>query len=790
MRQSAQAWCALPSTCSPCGGSGCVDGTGLVDPLTSPANPVDYSGLWYTNGGTYGTAEYDGAGNAQADSSGLYTFSQMVVPWSPIFDCCPVGVDNGFTWQFVYEGGYVACGAVTASLGGNLTVNLNWPLPSDSTFPNEDGVAQSWTRVAVDPAYLNPSPGDTITVAFDGTTLFYVRNGVTVAEYDPATQFGPWSEVGFTFGWYDATPGVISGPVIGGCCHPGDGPAALVSPCSDGLLAGTVLIDENGAPLLTEGGECIDVPTADAVALTYSSQGDTNGLIHYLGTNGGTTAFANPSGPGGLVVMAGPGLDNGYSAIYNGTDEDDNTDALVSGVGQYWGIDLGPNRTIAVDTYTMRSRHDSNEWAQEWVLEGRNDTESAWTTIDSQAAQNFGAAATWKTYSPGDTTAYRMVRFRFPTDTDNVAARNMFSRVEFYGTLYEWALPTATGVDLTDTGASDHGLRWHLGTVGGTEAYTDAWTRGKVEAYTHGYTGGYTAYDWLAATNDCILGDSGEATSDNWLKIDLGPNSTFVPTAIAMKRRATGAGGGIPGFLIEGSNDDSTWTEITRYRSASVFYAYNNRYVFPLDYPAATPWRYLRMTVLEAYIFPGFNTLEWFGYYNTTTPTAVGTLHMPNNPRNLDDVIHNHTLPTVTASSIASGAAGNTVDGVTGTPGTVNSEAYTGNVASSWFEFDFGAAQIRPEGFSYYSRDNWYLIGPLTLEGWNGSAWETIRSVDPWPADSPPYPGVIYDRKWAFWWLDSATYYSKFRLTQTGTNGEGSNIFVLNELVLWGDYVP
>lgn len=44
-------------------------------------------------------------------------------------------------------------------------------------------------------------------------------------------------------------------------CSPcgGDGPAAPVSPCSDGLLAGTVLIDENGAPLLTEGGECIDV---------------------------------------------------------------------------------------------------------------------------------------------------------------------------------------------------------------------------------------------------------------------------------------------------------------------------------------------------------------------------------------------------------------------------------------------------------------------------------------------------------------------------------------------------
>jgi hypothetical protein len=177
--------------------------------------------------------------------------------------------------------------------------------------------------------------------------------------------------------------------------------------------------------------------------LTYVSNGDGNGLVYYLGTNGITSAFVNPTTNDKLSVVASS---NGGSP--------DLPTALTDRQSSNWFTDNIANSWVAWDTiasfavseYTLVSRIINVYYPRTWVLEGTNVVASfdigginaaTWTTIDSRTNDNtLNGLSVYSTFTANGSTAfYRYIRLR-QTGLDSSNTNYLvLGEVEFYGTL-------------------------------------------------------------------------------------------------------------------------------------------------------------------------------------------------------------------------------------------------------------------------------------------------------------------------------------------------------------------
>lgn len=165
------------------------------------------------------------------------------------------------------------------------------------------------------------------------------------------------------------------------------------------------------------------------VTLTYSSNGDTNGLFYYLGTEALSVAFSNPSSSGAVVATA-------YST-YSGnpaygpnqtTNRADGNPWHSDGPATWIKFDIDPYRFQPTD-YTLKARTDY-EWyspLSDWVLEGSNDN-SSWDTLDTRTGESI-AFASWEYFTATAAEGYRYLRIR---DT-SANAHMVINEIEFYG---------------------------------------------------------------------------------------------------------------------------------------------------------------------------------------------------------------------------------------------------------------------------------------------------------------------------------------------------------------------
>jgi len=209
----------------------------------------------------------------------------------------------------------------------------------------------------------------------------------------------------------------------------------------------------NSSPMVTRGG-ALAVPVATAFqAVAYGTRPktrrgkatdfrfvsafDTNGILHHIGTRGGTAAYRNPHELGEVVSSA--------SSLWFGAVEHfvqhvhaAPVSNFTSNVPESWlAVDLGEGRSLVVDHYCLRSdAHHGGPKLRNWELQGSLDGQT-WQTLRahkrdaSLSSRSMGTAA-W----PVDAGAQAFRHFRIQQMNVNSSGKRhelTCAGIELYG---------------------------------------------------------------------------------------------------------------------------------------------------------------------------------------------------------------------------------------------------------------------------------------------------------------------------------------------------------------------
>ena len=180
--------------------------------------------------------------------------------------------------------------------------------------------------------------------------------------------------------------------------------------------------------------------------LAYSSVGDSNGLIAYLGSKRYTFPFEQPVPVVATGVAESVGSSLRVFALSTFSGSGITIDRAVNRVagapwssnagapGAWFALDLLSGNTLAPNRLTLQSRADGNyNHPVGFVLEGSNDA-SAWTTLLTVANGGYTAAGQWKDWPISGAAAYRYLRVRSTTVDSSGASYFTFGEIELYGT--------------------------------------------------------------------------------------------------------------------------------------------------------------------------------------------------------------------------------------------------------------------------------------------------------------------------------------------------------------------
>lgn len=173
-------------------------------------------------------------------------------------------------------------------------------------------------------------------------------------------------------------------------------------------------------------------------ALTYVSDGDTNGVVYFLGTRYGLDgSFTNPQTRGTLVMSASGQLGGSEELLIAVTDRTAGHFYTTNIPNSFITFDLGI-ASLILNGYSYRSRSGfAGDWPTAWVLEGSNDNAS-WVTIHAlnPISPAFSGTDQWlSTAVVGQTVAYRFIRWRQTAVNSGANNYFVFGEAELYGTL-------------------------------------------------------------------------------------------------------------------------------------------------------------------------------------------------------------------------------------------------------------------------------------------------------------------------------------------------------------------
>ena len=178
----------------------------------------------------------------------------------------------------------------------------------------------------------------------------------------------------------------------------------------------------------------------------FESNFDTNGVLHYIGTQGGTRDYQNPHTSGDVVVS--------WSSISGGTVDlfvqhrhANPVKSYTKDVANSWmQVDLGQNRTLRPTYYCLRnSKNDDDGTAcvlRNWRLEGSNDGQT-WTTLrnhtnDTTLAAQSMSEANWPVENCGVCYRFfRILQYGKNAGNDNNRDYLCCAGIELYGDLEE-----------------------------------------------------------------------------------------------------------------------------------------------------------------------------------------------------------------------------------------------------------------------------------------------------------------------------------------------------------------
>jgi len=184
----------------------------------------------------------------------------------------------------------------------------------------------------------------------------------------------------------------------------------------------------------------------DGLELTYVANEDSNGLFYYLGTNKGASGWTNPVTAGQMSIVVRT-LQFGNPADL--VDRTTNQWYTSNVANSFVGIDIGLNRLLTLNSYTIRNRVESVEYLRTWNLEGSNNVAgntiadyaaATWEAIDVRTGDSSLLAA--NAFGHFDANMNNKKRYRFfrliqtgPNGSSN--AYLCIAELEFYGLFKE-----------------------------------------------------------------------------------------------------------------------------------------------------------------------------------------------------------------------------------------------------------------------------------------------------------------------------------------------------------------
>ncbi|BCL34252.1 hypothetical protein [Nostoc sp. MS1] len=169
----------------------------------------------------------------------------------------------------------------------------------------------------------------------------------------------------------------------------------------------------------------------EPVVLNWASNGDTNGILYYLGTNAKTQDWVNPHVSGKVVCSISSGGNGNIATLADRQLQGNYTPDVAN---SWVGVNL---KDVKLKLTRYAFRHDVNTgyYARSWRLDGSNNGID-WITLDNQTNNTqINAAGAWASIPINITTAYQQFRITMTDRNSSSSYEFCCSELEFYGEL-------------------------------------------------------------------------------------------------------------------------------------------------------------------------------------------------------------------------------------------------------------------------------------------------------------------------------------------------------------------
>ena len=204
---------------------------------------------------------------------------------------------------------------------------------------------------------------------------------------------------------------------------------------------------------------------------------DTQGVLYWLGSGGGTRAYTNPHKAGNVVAK--------MSSRWNGSSPEwfvdhkgpDQRGKVINGItnpdpgGAWMSVDLGEGRQLLPNHYALRHlNRAAHHLLRSWCLEASND-EQEWTVLrehknDSSLKDPYRSVAAWALQTER---AFRHFRIRITGKTNTGDLYCCCSGIEFYGELRQTGASPPFFIRQGGSANSGYGILY------GEESHPGAW---------------------------------------------------------------------------------------------------------------------------------------------------------------------------------------------------------------------------------------------------------------------------------------------------------------------------
>lgn len=163
--------------------------------------------------------------------------------------------------------------------------------------------------------------------------------------------------------------------------------------------------------------------------LTYTADGDANGLCYFLGTDKGSTIWQNPTNLG-LVVSASS---IGSGVVSSLVDRQDSEFYTQNVDGSWIKIDFLQGNSLQCNYYAIKSHNAAYQYhPRNFKLQGSNN-DITWTDLDIQVNNStLTSSSQWLSMPVQTSESYRYLRILAGQDS-NGSYYFILGEVEFYG---------------------------------------------------------------------------------------------------------------------------------------------------------------------------------------------------------------------------------------------------------------------------------------------------------------------------------------------------------------------